>query len=78
VNVAALPPTIPVWDNDPDKPSARWIFPDLGRGTLYEGVRRGDIPSIRVAGRILLPTARLLELVSATNGFPDSDEGGRL
>jgi excisionase family DNA binding protein len=37
----------------------------LGRSTAYEGVRSGQIPSIRVGRRIRVPTAavrRLLQL----------------
>jgi hypothetical protein len=77
VNFDHLPPTIPVWDDDLNKPSARWIFPDLGRGTLYSGIRQGHIPCVRIGGRILLPTAALRQLVGAAeevsppaSGFP--------
>jgi excisionase family DNA binding protein len=37
----------------------------ISRGQGYEGVRTGDIPSLRVGHRILIPTAairRLLQL----------------
>jgi excisionase family DNA binding protein len=37
----------------------------IGRGTAYDAVRRGDVPSIRVGHRILVPRAPLLELVGA-------------
>jgi excisionase family DNA binding protein len=30
----------------------------ISRGLFYEGVRRGQIPSIRVGNRILIPRAR--------------------
>src|SRR4051794_31197472 len=39
----------------------------ISRPTAYEGVRTGDIPSVRVGKRLLVPTAalrRLLELDS--------------
>lgn len=32
-------------------------FYGLGRWSAYEAVRRGDIPSLRVGKRILIPTA---------------------
>jgi len=31
----------------------------LGRNSFYEAVRRGDIPSVRVGGRILIPKKTL-------------------
>ena len=31
---------------------------EISRGLAYEAVRRGEIPSIRVGGRILIPRAR--------------------
>jgi len=37
----------------------------ISRGLAYEGVRRGDIVSLRIGRRILIPRARLLELVGA-------------
>jgi len=30
----------------------------ISRGLFYEGLRKGEIPSIRVGGRILIPRAR--------------------
>ncbi|HMF83596.1 MAG TPA: helix-turn-helix domain-containing protein [Acidimicrobiia bacterium] len=35
----------------------------VSRGSAYEGVRRGEIPSIRIGHRLLVPTAALLRLV---------------
>jgi len=35
----------------------------ISRGLAYEGVRVGDIPSIKVGRRILIPRARLLEML---------------
>ncbi len=35
----------------------------ISRGSAYEGVRTGDLPSIRVGRRILVPTAKLLEML---------------
>ena len=36
------------------------LIPGMGRSAIYEAVRRGDLPSIRVGTRIFIPTARLL------------------
>jgi excisionase family DNA binding protein len=44
----------------------------ISRGLAYEGVRRGDIPSLRIGRRLLIPTARLYELV----GSPETREAG--
>jgi len=49
-------PTLPVW---PDAGRAL----GLSRGATYDGVARGDIPSIRVGRRVLIPTAALRRLV---------------
>lgn len=35
----------------------------ISRGLAFEAVRRGEIPSIRIGRRILVPRARLLALV---------------
>jgi excisionase family DNA binding protein len=35
----------------------------ISRGLAYEGVRRGEIPAIRIGSRLLVPTAKLLELL---------------
>jgi len=31
----------------------------LGRTAVYDAIRRGDIPSVRVGGRVLIPRAAL-------------------
>lgn len=36
----------------------------LGRGSAYEAVRRGEIPSIRFGKRILVPRAALEQLLA--------------
>ena len=47
----------------------------LSRGSAYEAVRRGDIPTIRLGRRILAPRARLLELVGITDAtFPPREK----
>ena len=35
----------------------------LGRNAAYEAARRGDIPTIRIGRRILVPIARLKKLL---------------
>jgi excisionase family DNA binding protein len=34
----------------------------IGRQTAYEGIRRGEIPSVKICGRILVPRAALARL----------------
>ncbi len=47
----------------------------ISRGLAYEAARRGELPTIRLGRRLLVPRARLLELVGAENGFPvDAEE----
>ena len=36
----------------------------IGRNAAYQGVRRGEIPSIKVGGRILVPKRAFDELLS--------------
>jgi hypothetical protein len=35
----------------------------LSRGSAYEAVRRGEIPSLRFNRRVVVPTARLLAML---------------
>jgi excisionase family DNA binding protein len=35
----------------------------VSAGRLYEGVRRGNIPSLRMGSRILTPTHKLMEML---------------
>ena len=39
----------------------------IARGSAYEAARRGELPTIRLGRRLLVPRARLLELVGATD-----------
>lgn len=43
----------------------------VGRATVYNAVRDGVLPSLRLGKRILIPTGPLLELV----GSDDADAG---
>lgn len=45
----------------------------VSRGLAYEAARRGDLPVIRLGRRLVVPTARLLELVGAENGPPGEE-----
>lgn len=54
--------TVPVWSDDPDEPTAAKVL-DLSRGSAYAAVRRGDIPVLRFGSRVVVPVAKLLELV---------------
>jgi hypothetical protein len=38
-------------------------FLGLGRAGSYEAAKRGDLPTIRVGGRLLVPVATLLRMV---------------
>jgi hypothetical protein len=58
VPIAELQPTMSVW---PEVGKAL----GLSRAATYNAVSRGDIPSIKIGGRLLIPTAgvrRLLQL----------------
>jgi excisionase family DNA binding protein len=68
VNVGELPLTLTV------DQAAELL--GVSRGLAYESARRGELPTIRLGRRLLVPTARLLELVGAQEmreaGFPAS------
>ena len=38
----------------------------IGRNTCYEAVKRGEIPSIRIGGRILVPREALHQFLKVT------------
>ena len=42
----------------------------LSRSSAYEAVKRGDIPSVRIGGRVLVPLHRLEELVDPDRTRP--------
>jgi excisionase family DNA binding protein len=37
----------------------------LSRSAVYEGVKRGDIPSLRIGRRIIIPVGKLLDWLGA-------------
>ena len=47
-------PTIPV-------PDAGRLFYGLARNSAYEAARKGDIPTVKIGGRIMVPVAPLAE-----------------
>jgi excisionase family DNA binding protein len=49
-------PTVPVW------PDAGWAL-GTSRGATYDAVARGEIPSIRIGRRVVVPTAALRRLL---------------
>jgi excisionase family DNA binding protein len=40
---------------------------DLGRGQAYNAVKAGEIPSIRIGRRVLVPTAALRRMIADTH-----------
>lgn len=40
----------------------------IGRGTVYEQIRLGVIPSIRMGRRILVPKAALIKMLEGAKG----------
>jgi excisionase family DNA binding protein len=41
----------------------------IGRGSAYEAARRGEIPTIRLGRRVLVPRAKLLELLGESSPY---------
>ncbi len=48
----------------------------LGRSATYAAAGRGEIPTIRVGGRILVPTAALRKLLHLDPGLPAATHKG--
>ncbi len=44
-------------------PKAGRRYLDLGRGASYEAARRGDIPTIRIGRKLLVPIQRLKRML---------------
>ena len=47
----------------------------IGRNLCYEAIRRGEIPSIRVGARLLVPVAALERFLEHTNLSQDDGHG---
>jgi excisionase family DNA binding protein len=63
VDLASLPVTLTVEE-------AAGIL-GVSRGTAYEAVRSGELPSVRLGRRLLIPRARLLQLLGEPVALPD-------
>ena len=54
----------------PDSQPTMRLWPDAGRAlglsrsATYQAAQRGDLPTIRIGGRLLVPTAALRRLLS--------------
>ena len=46
----------------------------ISRNSAYEAARRGEIPTIRVGRRILVPRSRLDELLDGLTGHDEHDD----
>lgn len=55
-------PTVPVWHDDPNEHCAARAL-GISRYAAYEAAKRGDIPTIRIGRRVMVPTAPLLEML---------------
>jgi excisionase family DNA binding protein len=44
----------------------------IGRNTAYEAVRRGEIPTIKIGRRLLVPRAALDRMLAGDNRTPDA------
>jgi excisionase family DNA binding protein len=47
----------------------------VGRNTAYEAAKTGDLPVVRIGGRLIVPRARLAELLG--ENLPRNAEGAR-
>ena len=42
----------------------------IGRNLAYEAARRGELPTVRIGGRLLIPRAGLIDMLKATCSKP--------
>ena len=48
----------------------------IGRGTAYEAIRRGELPAIRLCGRLIIPRVAFEKMLAAAgDGMATSSEG---
>jgi len=40
----------------------------VGKNTAYEAIKRNELPSLKIGGRVLVPTARLFALLEDGSG----------
>jgi excisionase family DNA binding protein len=43
---------------------AKTLLGDMGINQIYAAIARGDIPSVKIGRRILIPRQRLLEMIN--------------
>lgn len=61
--------TTPMPIPDPEVQPVMALWPDvgrllgLGRSATYAAAQRGEIPTLRIAGKVLVPTAQLRRLL---------------
>jgi excisionase family DNA binding protein len=48
----------------------------ISRGSAYQAVKTGEIPSLHIGGRILVPRALLLELLLGDHASKSPETGG--
>lgn len=54
--------------------AAAWL--GVGRQTCYEAIARGDVPSLHIGRRIVVPTAQLMSLLGMeAKGASDPPSG---
>jgi hypothetical protein len=64
---AALPPPAEDWRNRPTVPVEQaGAILGIGRNSAYEGIARGQIPSIRIGRRVVVPVAQLRRMLGET------------
>jgi hypothetical protein len=61
-------PTIPLWPT-----GGRAL--GLGRSATYAAANRGEIPVIRLGGRVVVPTAALRRMLQLEEQNPPTDGG---
>ena len=54
---------------------AGWLAGGLGRSASYDAARRGELPTIRFGRRIVVPTARLRQMLGL-DAVGHDDAGG--
>ncbi len=55
-------PTLPLWSDDESEPSAGRAL-SLGRSATYLAAGRGEIPTLRLGRRVVVPTAALRRML---------------
>jgi excisionase family DNA binding protein len=46
----------------------------VGKGSVYESCRRGELPSVRIGRRLLIPKAALMRLLAEGNSNARKEE----